>query len=151
MRARPSSRRSRTAWRPHHLRRPHPLPGDEERLAWEAKDPILRLRRFLEASNHTDERFFEELETESEALGRRVREAVRAMPDPDHFAIFENVYADGHALVDEERAQFAAYQASFADEEGATEMAETVTSKNMALAKAINESLRRAWSPTPRS
>ncbi len=41
---------------------------------------------------------------------------VRAMPDPDHFAIFENVYADGHALVDEERAQFAAYQASFAAE-----------------------------------
>jgi len=28
------------------------------------------------------------------------------------------VYADGHALVDEERAQFAAYQASFADEDG---------------------------------
>jgi pyruvate dehydrogenase E1 component alpha subunit len=41
------------------------------------------------------------------------------MPDPDHFAIFENAYADGHALVDEERAQFAAYQASFADGEGA--------------------------------
>jgi 2-oxoisovalerate dehydrogenase E1 component alpha subunit len=93
--------------------------GDEERLAWEAKDPILRLRRYLEASNHTDEGFFVELEAESEALGRRVREAVRAMPDPDHFAIFENVYADGHALVDEERAQFAAYQASFADGEGA--------------------------------
>src|SRR5690348_1931855 len=91
--------------------------GDEERLAWEAKDPILRLRRYLEASNHTDEGFFAELETESEALGRRVREAVRAMPDPDNFAIFENVYADGHALVDEERAQFAAYQASFADTE----------------------------------
>ncbi|MFC9678713.1 pyruvate dehydrogenase (acetyl-transferring) E1 component subunit alpha [Streptomyces sp. NPDC056948] len=92
--------------------------GDEERQAWEAKDPILRLRRFLETSNHADEGFFEELEAESEALGKRVREAVRAMPDPDHFAIFENVYADGHALVDEERAQFAAYQASFADEGG---------------------------------
>ncbi|MFE7645422.1 pyruvate dehydrogenase (acetyl-transferring) E1 component subunit alpha [Streptomyces phaeoluteigriseus] len=88
---------------------------DDERAAWEAKDPILRLRRFLEASNHTDEGFFAELEAESEALGRRVREAVRSMPDPDRFAIFENVYADGHALVDEERAQFAAYQASFAD------------------------------------
>ncbi|MEU8649544.1 pyruvate dehydrogenase (acetyl-transferring) E1 component subunit alpha [Streptomyces sp. NPDC048737] len=88
---------------------------DDERAAWEAKDPILRLRRYLEASNHTDEAFFAELEAESEALGRRVREAVRSMPDPDHFAIFENVYADGHALVDEERAQFAAYQASFAD------------------------------------
>ncbi|MEU1300980.1 pyruvate dehydrogenase (acetyl-transferring) E1 component subunit alpha [Streptomyces shenzhenensis] len=91
---------------------------DDERAAWEAKDPILRLRRYLEASNHADEGFFAELEAESEALGKRVREVVRAMPDPDTFAIFENVYADGHALVDEERAQFAAYQASFADAEG---------------------------------
>ncbi|MEU7557467.1 pyruvate dehydrogenase (acetyl-transferring) E1 component subunit alpha [Streptomyces eurythermus] len=92
--------------------------GDEERQAWEAKDPILRLHRYLEASNHADEGFFAELEAESEALGKRVREAVRSMPDPDRFALFENVYADGHALVDEERAQFAAYQASFADEGG---------------------------------
>ncbi|MEU5307964.1 pyruvate dehydrogenase (acetyl-transferring) E1 component subunit alpha [Streptomyces sp. NPDC021562] len=92
--------------------------ADEEREAWEAKDPILRLRRYLEASHHADEGFFAELESESEALGRRVREAVRAMPDPDHFAVFEHVYADGHALVDEERARFAAYQASFADVEG---------------------------------
>ncbi|MEV5987208.1 pyruvate dehydrogenase (acetyl-transferring) E1 component subunit alpha [Streptomyces sp. NPDC052051] len=89
---------------------------DDERAAWEAKDPIARLRAYLEASHHADEGFFAELDAESEALGRRVREAVRAMPDPDHFAIFENVYADGHALVDEERAQFAAYQASFATE-----------------------------------
>ncbi|WP_406726449.1 pyruvate dehydrogenase (acetyl-transferring) E1 component subunit alpha [Streptomyces sp. GD-15H] len=91
---------------------------DDERAAWEAKDPILRLRRYLESANHADEGFFAELETESETLGKRVREVVRAMPDPDHFAIFENVYADGHALVDEERAQFAAYQASFADADG---------------------------------
>ncbi|BBC34762.1 Pyruvate dehydrogenase E1 component, alpha subunit [Streptomyces graminofaciens] len=88
---------------------------DDERVAWEAKDPIARLRSYLENETDTNEGFFAELEAESEALGRRVREVVRAMPDPDHFAIFENAYADGHALVDEERAQFAAYQASFAD------------------------------------
>ncbi|MFD4630752.1 pyruvate dehydrogenase (acetyl-transferring) E1 component subunit alpha [Streptomyces sp. NPDC058284] len=88
---------------------------DEEREAWEAKDPILRLRAYLESEGHADEGFFAELDDESEALGKRVREVVRAMPDPDLMAIFENVYADGHALVDEERAQFAAYQASFAD------------------------------------
>ncbi|MEU3721564.1 pyruvate dehydrogenase (acetyl-transferring) E1 component subunit alpha [Streptomyces sp. NPDC031705] len=86
---------------------------DEERAAWEAKDPILRLKAHLLASGGADEAFFEGLETESEALGKRVREVVRAMPDPDTMAIFENVYADGHALVDEERAQFAAYLASF--------------------------------------
>ncbi|WP_330174899.1 pyruvate dehydrogenase (acetyl-transferring) E1 component subunit alpha [Streptomyces sp. NBC_01498] len=89
--------------------------ADEERAAWEAKDPILRLRAYLERESTADEAFFAALEEESEALGKRVREAVRAMPDPDHLAIFEHVYADGHALVDEERAQFAAYQASFAD------------------------------------
>ncbi|MFD9863645.1 pyruvate dehydrogenase (acetyl-transferring) E1 component subunit alpha [Streptomyces alboflavus] len=88
---------------------------DEEREAWEAKDPILRLRAYLEAQGHADEGFFAELEAESETLGKRVRDVVRAMPDPEPMSIFENIYADGHALVDEERAQFAAYQASFAD------------------------------------
>ncbi|MFJ9940823.1 pyruvate dehydrogenase (acetyl-transferring) E1 component subunit alpha [Streptomyces erythrochromogenes] len=86
---------------------------DEETAAWESKDPIQRLKAHLLATGGADEAFFTELEAESEAMGKRVREAVRAMPDPDTMAIFENVYADGHALVDEERAQFAAYLASF--------------------------------------
>ncbi|MDX2643864.1 pyruvate dehydrogenase (acetyl-transferring) E1 component subunit alpha [Streptomyces sp. NPDC001902] len=88
---------------------------DEEREQWEHKDPILRLRSYLEKDGIADEAFFAGVEEESEALGKRVREAVRAMPDPDPMSIFENIYADGHALVDEERAQFAEYQASFAD------------------------------------
>lgn len=91
--------------------------ADEERAAWEAKDPILRLRRYLEKEGAADEAFFTGLEAESEALGKRVREAVRSMPDPDPMAMFDHVYADGNPLVDEERAQFAAYQASFADAE----------------------------------
>ncbi|TSB22993.1 pyruvate dehydrogenase (acetyl-transferring) E1 component subunit alpha [Streptomyces benahoarensis] len=95
--------------------------ADEETRAWEAKDPILRLRRYLEAEGFVDDAYFAAVEEESEALGKRVRDVVRAMPDPDTMAIFENVYADGHALVDEERAQFAAYQASFADADVAAE------------------------------
>ncbi|MFI9050473.1 pyruvate dehydrogenase (acetyl-transferring) E1 component subunit alpha [Streptomyces sp. NPDC053427] len=95
--------------------------ADEETLAWEAKDPILRLRTYLEAEGIVDDAYLAAIEEESEALGKRVREVVRAMPDPDHMAIFENVYADGHALVDEERAQFAAYQASFADVDAVAE------------------------------
>ncbi|MFF8834073.1 pyruvate dehydrogenase (acetyl-transferring) E1 component subunit alpha [Streptomyces sp. NPDC015130] len=86
---------------------------DAEREEWEAKDPIQRLKTYMENEGHADAAFFEELEAESEALGKHVREVVRAMPVPEHMAIFDNVYADGHALVDEERAQFAAYQASF--------------------------------------
>ncbi|MFJ4439733.1 pyruvate dehydrogenase (acetyl-transferring) E1 component subunit alpha [Streptomyces sp. NPDC088923] len=88
---------------------------DDERQAWEAKDPIERLRAHLLAEGLADEAFFASLEEESEAMGRNVREAIRAMPDPDRLAIFENAYADGSSLVDEERAQFEEYQASFAD------------------------------------
>ncbi|MFF7648886.1 pyruvate dehydrogenase (acetyl-transferring) E1 component subunit alpha [Streptomyces sp. NPDC007983] len=87
--------------------------SSEERELWETKDPILRLRTFLTNENLADDAFFAGLEEEADALAKRVREAVRAMPDPGHMALFEHTYADGHALVDEERAQFAAYQASF--------------------------------------
>ncbi|MEE4491543.1 pyruvate dehydrogenase (acetyl-transferring) E1 component subunit alpha [Streptomyces sp. NPDC050529] len=90
--------------------------ADEERASWEAKDPILRLRTYLENVGAADEAFFTALDEESETLGKRVRDAVRSMPQPDRMAIFEHAYADGSALVDEERAQFAAYQASFAEE-----------------------------------
>ncbi|BBJ42326.1 pyruvate dehydrogenase (acetyl-transferring) E1 component subunit alpha [Streptomyces antimycoticus] len=85
----------------------------EERELWETKDPILRLRTLLTREGLADDAFFAELERESDALAKRVRDAVRAMPDPDDMALFEHTYADGHALVDEERAQFAEYQASF--------------------------------------
>ncbi|MDF9814476.1 pyruvate dehydrogenase (acetyl-transferring) E1 component subunit alpha [Streptomyces sp. SPB162] len=90
--------------------------ADEEREQWEAKDPILRLRTYLEAEGLADEEYYASIDQESDALAKRVRDGVRTMPNPDTMAIFENVYADGHALVDEERAQFAEYLASFADE-----------------------------------
>ncbi|AQA12954.1 MULTISPECIES: pyruvate dehydrogenase (acetyl-transferring) E1 component subunit alpha [Streptomyces] len=85
----------------------------EERELWETKDPILRLRTLLTREGLADDAYFAGLEEESDALAKRVRDAVRAMPDPDDMAMFEHIYADGHALVDEERAQFAEYQASF--------------------------------------
>ncbi|HET6635864.1 MAG TPA: pyruvate dehydrogenase (acetyl-transferring) E1 component subunit alpha [Streptomyces sp.] len=91
--------------------------GSDEEEAWAAKDPIKRLRTYLENEKMVDEKFLAAVDEESDAMARRVRDVVRAMPDPDTMAIFENVYADGHALVDEERAQFAEYLASFADEE----------------------------------
>ncbi|MCE7079774.1 pyruvate dehydrogenase (acetyl-transferring) E1 component subunit alpha [Streptomyces sp. ST2-7A] len=92
--------------------------SDDERRAWESRDPILRLRTHLENEGLMDADALAGIEEESDALGRRVRDAIRTMPNPDVMAIFENAYADGHALVDEERAQFAAYLASFEDTDG---------------------------------
>ncbi len=89
-------------------------PSDELE-EWQAKDPILRLRRYLEREKLADAGFFAALDEESDRLARHVREAIRTMPDPDHMAMFEHVYADGHALVDEERSAYAEYLDSFAD------------------------------------
>jgi 2-oxoisovalerate dehydrogenase E1 component alpha subunit len=89
--------------------------ADEEREEWASKDPIKRLRTYLDREGLADEAFYAGIEAESDALAKRVRDGVRTMPNPDPMAIFENVYADGHALVDEERARFAEYLASFED------------------------------------
>ncbi|WP_231591306.1 pyruvate dehydrogenase (acetyl-transferring) E1 component subunit alpha [Saccharothrix sp. ST-888] len=85
----------------------------EETEAWKAKDPITRLKAHLEQEGLADEAFFAGIEAESEELGLRVREGVRSMPDPDPTLIFDHVYAEPHALVEEERAEYEAYAASF--------------------------------------
>ena len=87
----------------------------EEHHEWESKDPILRLKTYLEKQGLADEDFYAGLAQESDALAKRVRDGVRNMPNPGTMAIFDHVYSDGHALVDEERAQFADYLASFED------------------------------------
>ncbi len=96
--------------RAHHLRRPDAATG------WTTSGRSGRPRTPSRGCGPTwtneglaDEAFYAEVDAESDALAKRVREGVRSMPDPDPMVIFENVYADGHALVDEERAQFAAY------------------------------------------
>ncbi|WUK13266.1 pyruvate dehydrogenase (acetyl-transferring) E1 component subunit alpha [Kitasatospora sp. NBC_00374] len=85
----------------------------EETEAWKAKDPILRLKAYLDKEGLADEAFFADVEAQSEKLGLRVREGVRSMPDPDPTLIFDHVYAEPHTLVAEERAEYEAYAASF--------------------------------------
>ncbi|WP_035799451.1 pyruvate dehydrogenase (acetyl-transferring) E1 component subunit alpha [Kitasatospora mediocidica] len=85
----------------------------EETESWRAKDPISRLKTYLEREGLADEDFFAAIDAESETLGLRVREGVRSMPDPDPTLIFDHVYAEPHALVTEERAEYVAYAESF--------------------------------------
>ncbi|MDH6134559.1 2-oxoisovalerate dehydrogenase E1 component alpha subunit [Kitasatospora sp. MAA4] len=85
----------------------------EETESWRAKDPISRLKAHLEREGLADEDFFAAIDAESETLGLRVREGVRSMPDPDPTLIFDHVYAEPHALVTEERAEYVAYAESF--------------------------------------
>jgi pyruvate dehydrogenase E1 component alpha subunit len=85
---------------------------------WKLKDPIERVKAYLSRSGKADADFFASVETASDALAAHVRAGCLALDDPDPISLFDNVYAEGSALLDEEREQMAAYLASFATAEG---------------------------------
>ena len=81
--------------------------------AWQAKDPIKRVRALLSRENMADEDFFAAVDEDARVEAVRLRERVLNMPDPDAVQMFEHVYAEGSPLVDMQRKQFEAYAASF--------------------------------------
>ncbi len=80
---------------------------------WRLRDPIERVRAYLARTGQADSAFFEEVAGEADELAARLRAACVAMPDPAPLAIFDHVYAGHSAILDEERAQFAAYLDGF--------------------------------------
>jgi 2-oxoisovalerate dehydrogenase E1 component subunit alpha len=81
--------------------------------AWQAKDPIKRVRAFLDKQKMADPAFFDEVDAAAKAEALHLRERVLSMPDPEPVTLFDNVYAEGSAELDEQRAQFSTYLASF--------------------------------------
>ncbi len=88
---------------------------EAEVAAWRAKDPIDRLRQYLESAGELPVDFLADLDERAELLARHVRDSVHAMVPPPAESMFDHVYATPHALVDAERAWFTDYQASFED------------------------------------
>ena len=87
---------------------------------WKLKDPIERVKRYL-LTQGTPQEFFDELEAEAEALGKHLREACRALPEPDLEALFDLVYVDGATPeLAEQKAAYVAFRDSLVAE-GAAE------------------------------
>src|ERR1700728_3489868 len=70
--------------------------------AWRLRDPIERVRAYLACTGEADSAFFDEVNAAADA-------------DPGPLALFDNVYAGPHQILDAERAQYAAYLAGFDD------------------------------------
>jgi 2-oxoisovalerate dehydrogenase E1 component alpha subunit len=81
--------------------------------AWQAKDPITRVRAFLSKQQIADRSFFDEVDADAKAQALHLRERVLNMPDPAPVTMFDNVFVEGSPEIAEQRAQFAAYHASF--------------------------------------
>ncbi|GIG28738.1 pyruvate dehydrogenase (acetyl-transferring) E1 component subunit alpha [Cellulomonas marina] len=93
--------------------------ADEEQH-WRDRDPIDRLRRHLEATGELPDAFVDDLAHEADALGERVRTAVRAMGRPEAASMFEHVYATPHAGVDADRAAYERFEAAMEGTGGPT-------------------------------
>ena len=74
------------------------------RLAWEPPAPRV---------TSVAENWPETVTAEADELGTSVRERCLAMADPGGTEMFDHVYAERHPVIEKERAEFVAYQASF--------------------------------------
>jgi pyruvate dehydrogenase E1 component alpha subunit len=86
--------------------------ADELEL-WRLKDPIERVRVHLVRGHGVGQEFFDGVEAEADELAERFRRFCVEMPAPAPDRMFSRVYAEGSPLLDEQRAQFLAYHASF--------------------------------------
>ncbi|GIG63738.1 pyruvate dehydrogenase (acetyl-transferring) E1 component subunit alpha [Phytomonospora endophytica] len=84
-----------------------------EEEEWRLKDPVARMRGFLEKQQLADDDYFASIDAEAAEHALSLRERVLTLPEPKPSAIFDHVYPNGSPLLDAERAEFLAYQESF--------------------------------------
>ncbi|MBD0860893.1 pyruvate dehydrogenase (acetyl-transferring) E1 component subunit alpha [Gordonia sp. zg691] len=87
---------------------------DAEQQLWEARDPLVRLRRHLELQG-TESQFFDDVDAECAAFGASVRAECLALDEPDLDQVFRTAYAEPHTGVERERAWFAESQRPMGD------------------------------------
>jgi 2-oxoisovalerate dehydrogenase E1 component alpha subunit len=81
--------------------------------AWQAKDPIARIRAFVEKQQIADAAFFAEVDEQAKQEAMHLRERVLSMPDPNPLTMFDHVFPHGSPEIDEQRERFAEYLGSF--------------------------------------
>ncbi len=85
--------------------------SDEEE-SWARRDPIARMRTYLEGKGAAAS-FFDEVDAEAEAYADDVRTRTNALGGLEADTMFAHVYSDAHPLVEEQQRWLAAYEASF--------------------------------------
>lgn len=87
----------------------------QEEAAWEARDPIARLKTYLQTLGTRDE-FFTELDEAANEFGAQTREYCRGLAAPAPETMFDHVYAQSHSQVTHDRSWFTTYQAGFEEQ-----------------------------------
>lgn len=85
--------------------------SDEEE-SWARRDPIARMRAYLEGKGAAAS-FFDEVDAEAQAYADDVRTRTNALGGLEADTMFAHVYSDAHPLIEEQQRWLAAYEASF--------------------------------------
>jgi 2-oxoisovalerate dehydrogenase E1 component alpha subunit len=82
---------------------------DEE---WRRRDPITRIHALLDANGAIDEDYLATVRIRADDTAAALRRGCLETIEPQPLSMFDNVYADPHPLIDDERALFTAYLAT---------------------------------------
>lgn len=88
----------------------------EELEHWRLKDPIERVKAYLQRSGAIDEAFWSDLESEADDLAADLRTRCLALPNPELSDMFDLVYAEQTPDLVAQKQQFTEYAASFEGE-----------------------------------
>jgi 2-oxoisovalerate dehydrogenase E1 component alpha subunit len=80
---------------------------------WKLKDPIDRIERLLVSEGAMDDAFRARVSGRADATAAELRRGCLGTVEPSAMSLFDNVYAEPHPLVDEERENYATYLAGF--------------------------------------
>ncbi|MGN7969865.1 thiamine pyrophosphate-dependent enzyme [Microbacterium sp. 22296] len=83
----------------------------DEETAWAGRDPIARMRTYLEGRG-APQQFFDDADAEGAALADDVRVRTNALGTIPRGLMFESVYSEAHALIQEEQRWLDDYETS---------------------------------------
>lgn len=86
--------------------------GSDEEQSWAQRDPIDRMRAFLENRGAAGQ-FFADVEAEAADAAEDLRSRSVELGSPTADLIFDHVYSDPHPLIAEQKAWHGRYEASF--------------------------------------
>jgi 2-oxoisovalerate dehydrogenase E1 component alpha subunit len=86
-----------------------------EEESWRVKDPLARVHALLAREEWVDEAFVASVEAAADETAAALRRGCLGTVEPVPLSMFDDVYAEPHPLIAEERAQYAAYLQSLED------------------------------------
>jgi 2-oxoisovalerate dehydrogenase E1 component alpha subunit len=89
----------------------------EEEAEWRVKDPLARVCALLEREGLLGEEFVASLEAAADETAASLRRGCLGTVEPLPLSLFDEVYAEPHSLIDEERAAYAAYLSGLDEDE----------------------------------